>query len=495
MNCRTLLPLLAVLAIVPAATSAQSHSGGIATHEPHLFAAADFDIDPAAVTYTRDIAPILQRSCQNCHWAGGGAPMSLTTYAEVRRYAQRIKDRTAIRDRMGAMPPFFVEKDIGIDAFVSDYSLSDEELALIQAWADNGAPEGNPAHLPPPLDFNVSGEWTLGEPDLVVLGPDITMPAIGPDRWGDVGTVPTGLTEDRYVKSVEVREVNDIPTEGGTSTVGGRYIFHHMTYTSGVLNEEGTSVGSQRTSWPIHEVGRNADVFPEKGGRLLPANSVLSLANSHLHSNGRETTGRLEFGFTFFPRGYEPEYTRTGPRLGNGIDIDVAANQPAQEFHSFVTLEEHTKIIAIEPHLHAPGYRMCIEAIWGHNQYTLNCVGYDHNWVKQYIYEDDAAPLLPKGTILHIIGFLDTTPENPNVADARNWAGGGRRSVSNMFIDLGYSVVLNEEQFQAEMAERRAKMADRNDFDVGCPLCWAPEIMTAQDDDQDDATQASREQQ
>jgi hypothetical protein len=58
---------------------------------------------------------------------------------------------------------------------------------------------------------------------------------------------------------------------------------------------------------------------------------------------------------------------------------------------------------------------MCIEAIWGHNQYTLNCVGYDHNWVKQYIYEDDAAPLLPKGTILHIIGFLDTTPENPEL--------------------------------------------------------------------------------
>jgi len=127
---------------------------------------------------------------------------------------------------------------------------------------------------------------------------------------------------------------------------------------------------------------------------------------------------------------------------------------------------------------------MCIEAIWGHNQFTLNCVGYDHNWVKQYIYKDDAAPLLPKGTILHVIGFLDTTENNPNVADARNWAGGGRRSVSNMFIDLGYSVELTEEQFQAEMAKRRTMMADRNDFDVGCPLCWAPELMTADDDQQ-----------
>ena len=120
---------------------------------------------------------------------------------------------------------------------------------------------------------------------------------------------------------------------------------------------------------------------------------------------------------------------------------------------------------------------MCLEAIWGMNIQQLNCVGYDHNWVKQYIYEDDAAPLLPKGTILHLIGFLDTTPANKNLADPRNWAGGGRRSVSNMFIDLGYSVALTEEQFQAEMAKRRAKMKSRNDYDIGCPLCWAPPVV------------------
>jgi hypothetical protein len=104
----------------------------------------------------------------------------------------------------------------------------------------------------------------------------------------------------------------------------------------------------------------------------------------------------------------------------------------------------------------------------------LNCVGYDHNWVKQYVYEDDAAPLLPKGTILHIVGFLDTTAGNENLADNRNWAGGGRRSVANMFIDLGYAVELTEKQFQDEMAERRAAMESRNEYDVGCPLCWAP---------------------
>ena len=86
---------------------------------------------------------------------------------------------------------------------------------------------------------------------------------------------------------------------------------------------------------------------------------------------------------------------------------------------------------------------------------------------------EDAAPLLPKGTILHIIGFLDTSEANPNVADPRNWAGGGRRSVANMFIDLGQHARLTEEQFQAALAERRAKMKSRNEYDVGCFLCWA----------------------
>jgi len=229
-------------------------------------------------------------------------------------------------------------------------------------------------------------------------------------------------------------------------------------------------------SWPIHEVGRNADIFPEKAGRLLHANSALHLEAAHMHSNGRETSAYLEFGIIFFPRDYVPEYGRRGPRTGNGIDIDIVPNKANQEVHNYVVLQEHTKIIAFEPHLHAPGVRMCMEAIWGHNQFTLNCVGYDHNWVKQYVYEDEYAPLLPKGTILHTIGYLDTTSANPNLADPRNWAGGGRRSVSNMFIDLGYSVSLTEEQFQAEMATRRERLKDRNEYDIACPLCWAPVI-------------------
>ena len=477
MKTRLLAGSVMALLLMPVAATAQSLAGSDPHPDVHLYAAADFGIDPQEVTFTKDIAPILQRSCQSCHRADGGAPMPLTTYQEVRPSTRSIKLRTSIRDRMGAMPPFFLEKDLGILEFKDDPSLSDEELAKIQAWADNGAPRGDPADMPPPREFAKVDEWTIGEPDLVLRSREMTVPAIGPDRWGDIGLLPTGLTEDRYVKAVEVREINDISADTASATVGGRYVFHHMTYSSGVLNEDGTGiVGDTRTRWPIHEVGRNADIFPEKFGTLLQAKSALHLGASHIHPNGtQETTAHLEFGFVFHPRGYTPEYgNRARMRLGNGTDIDVVAGRAGQEFHAFTVLEQHTKIVAFEPHLHAPGTRMCLEAIWGSNHFTLNCAGYDHNWVKQYVYEDDAAPLLPKGTIMHVIGFLDTTAANENVADNRNWAGGGRRSVANMFIDLGYSVELTEEQFQSEMAERRAKMTSRNDYDVGCPLCWAP---------------------
>jgi mono/diheme cytochrome c family protein len=437
---------------------------------------------PGEVTFTRDIAPILQRSCQQCHRADGVAPMSLVTYEDARPWARSIKTKTGLRNQKGAMPPWFVEKNIGIQKFKNDVSLSEEEIATIAKWVDSGAPRGNPADMPPPLHFESTDKWTIGEPDLVLRSADVTVPAMGPDKWGSLGLVPTGLTEDRYASAVEVREVNDIPKSGATNTVGGRYGFHHMTYSSVVQSDRGPNAGEvegSASSWPIHEVGRNADVFPPEAGRLLAANSALSLDAYHLHSNGRETKAHLEFAFKFFPKGYKPQYRRSTLRLGNGIDIDVRPNQANQELHAYATLQEHTKIIAFEPHLHAPGVRMCLEAIWGHNIQTLNCVGYDHNWVKQYVYDDDAAPLLPKGTIVHLIGFLDTTPANKNPADPRNWAGGGRRSIANMFIDLGYSVALTEEQFQAEMAKRRKNMKSRNDYDIGCPLCWAPPSQTA----------------
>jgi hypothetical protein len=430
------------------------------------------------ITFHKDIEPILQRSCQNCHRDGGAGPMPLVTYDQVAPYAGLIEYKTGLRDRAGAMPPWYMEKNIGIQSYKDDPSLNDEEIAAISSWARSGTPKGDLADAPESLVFDDSLKWQAGEPDLVVVMNDVTKLAGTPDWWGEIDYRPTGLTEDRYVKSVEVVEVNDVDNQSGAGreTVGGRYIFHHMIWGTAELNENGERPAGQISlPWPVHEVGRNADIFDESAGRLLKAGSWIVSDSVHLHSNGRDTTGHLEVGFTFHDRGYQPKYQNAFIGLGNGVDISIQGNQKDQELHAYTVLNQHTKVITFEPHLHAPGERMCLEAIWGYTIETLSCVGYDHNWVRGYPYTEDAAPLLPKGTILHITGYMNNTDTNPNVPDPRNWQGSGNRSVTNMFIDLGIRVTMTDEQFQEAMAERRQRLnLGPNDHVIGCPLCLAP---------------------
>jgi hypothetical protein len=376
------------------------------------------------------------------------------------------------------MPPWYVEKNIGIQHFQNDPSLSDREIAMIAKWADGGAPRGNPADMPPPRTWDDSGKWAIGTPDLVVKTTDLVVKGGAPDWWGEIPRVPTGLTEDRYVTALEVKEVNDVPKDGsGRATVGGRFVFHHMIWSTRVL-KEGEEVTAEQlafdtdssTGWPVHEVGRNADFFDPKAARLLRAGSYVVSDSVHLHSNGRDTKAHLEIGFKFAPKGFTPAYKRASYALGNGVDIDIRSMEANQQLHAYAVLPENTKIMSFEPHLHAPGMRMCLEAIWGYNIQTLNCVGYDHNWVRGYHYADDSAPLLPKGAIVHIIGFMDNSPTNKNVPDPRNWQGSGNRSVANMFIDLGNRVALTDEQFRAEM-EKRIATDPGKDVYLGCPLC------------------------
>jgi hypothetical protein len=471
---------MAAAAVIAAAGGSPAR---LAADSPHGDQQAPAATAPE-VTYTKHIAPILQRSCENCHRANGVAPMSLSTYEEVRPWARAIKQRTGVGPKAGVMPPWYVEREIGIQHFKNDPSLTEEEIAVIGKWADNGAPRGNPAEMPPARVWNERTKWAIGEPDLVVRTEEITVKAGAPDWWGEIAPTPTGLTEDRYVSAVEVREVNDVDTSGsGRQTVGGRYVFHHMIWQSRPLDLKdeidptdpfagltGTSPGT--TTWPVHEVGREPDFFDPKSARLLKAGSSVISDSVHLHSNGRDTKARLEIGFKFMPKGYKPEYRASRVSLGNGVDIDIKANQSGQELHAYTVLTEHTKILSFEPHLHAPGARMCLEASWGYSTQTINCVGYDHNWVRGYDYDDDHAPLLPKGTILHIIGYMDNSPKNKNVPDPRNWQGSGNRSVANMFIDLGNRVSLTDEQFMAEMRARREKLKlTRSSVMIGCPLC------------------------
>src|SRR5512134_2878816 len=119
---------------------------------------------PPTHTYTKDVAPIMQRSCQTCHRPGTNAPMSLLTYEDVRPWARAIKNKVTQR----LMPPWHIERNVGIQQFKDDPSLSDAEIATIASWVDAGAPRGNPGDLPAPPSFPDDEAWHIGTPDLIV---------------------------------------------------------------------------------------------------------------------------------------------------------------------------------------------------------------------------------------------------------------------------------------------------------------------------------------
>ena len=446
--------------------------------------------DAAEVTWSKDIAPILQRSCQQCHRPDGGAPMSLITYEDTRPWARSIKARTGLRDKPDAMPPWYIEKNVGIQAYKGDISLSADEIAAIARWADNGAPRGNPAAAPPPLEFAAASVWTIGEPDLIVSSPAMEVGASDPDWWGPVGVVETGLPEDRYVAAVEQKEINNREPATGRETVGSRWVLHHMiwntTHPDQPTGEELAALKesdpeayaaalaerSNQGFWPVHEVGRNADYFDPKAGPRLRADSSISFHSAHLHSVGAHTTARLDIGFKFHPRGYTPEYTNR-VLLSGTKHLDVRGGVGNQKIESFEALPEHTKLTVFEPHLHAAGVRMCLDAIYTSGVIeTLSCSGYNHSWVRVYPYEDHAAPLLPRGTILRTTGYFDTTPGNRNVADGRNWTGLGHRSIDQMLSNIAQGNYLTEEQYAAEIAQRREMLdLQPGQYVLGCPGC------------------------
>ena len=149
-------------------------------------------------TFSKDVLPIMQRSCQNCHRPDTAAPMSFLTYQEVRPWAKSIKLRVTTRQ----MPPWHIDRSIG--EYLDDPSLSDEEIDTISRWVDGGALQGNPADAPPPLKFTPADEWIYGEPDLVVqMQKGFTIPATGPDFLPSEVVDPR-LTEDRYVKWIQI---------------------------------------------------------------------------------------------------------------------------------------------------------------------------------------------------------------------------------------------------------------------------------------------------
>ena len=447
------------------------------------------------VTFAKDIAPILQKSCQQCHRPDSIAPMSLISYEQVRQWARAIKQRTQLAHvpgMRGVMPPWLYERNVGIQKLREDMALSDAEIATIAKWVDSGAPQGDPADLPQPRTFVDNSRWFLGKPDLIVSSPTMLVKGVGPDWWGDFGETQADIPEDRYASAVEYKETSEITksagvlkSTGSANTYAGQgktsiFVFHHGSVAVRRPSADGLEGSDPEAAGgagqlSLHEVGRNGDVFAPDAGKLVPAKGIF-LWNAHVHSPGIPGADRnavLNIGLKLHPKGYTPKYREASIQLAS-TELEIRPDADNQRYDAYWVAPQSFKLLNFEPHLHATGMRMCIEAIYQRSIETLSCAGYDHNWVRNYQYDDSVAPLLPKGTILHITAWFDGTKKNSNIVEPRNTTVWGRRSVQNMFGVFNKAFFLTDEQYQQEIAKRREYLTSTQGWDalIGCPGCW-----------------------
>ena len=430
-------------------------------------------------TFTKDVAPILQEKCQSCHRTGYIAPMSLVTYQEARPWAKAIKDRVSKRQ----MPPWHIDKSVGIQEFTNDRSLTDAQIDTIVKWVDAGAPQGDAKDMPVAKVWPDESKWNFAEkfggvPDLIVKSPLYKVNAVAMDAWYKP-SVETGLTEPRWVRAIEIRP----------STVKGRRVTHHALArlsqsegaaaaptvgTSATTAAPGAAVGAGDTlaaaagaglfmEWAV---GKQGEIMrPNSGKLMLPGSKIIF--EIHYHAVGEEITDQVELGIYFYPKGQEPKYRQTlglfSSVAGGARNIDIA---PESTFvsQSFTTLRQNGRVENFQPHMHLRGKAMSLEAILPNGTTTiLSYVDhFDFNWMTNYIYADDAAPLLPKGTILKVTSWYDNTSNNKNNPDSNQWVGFGDRTVDEMghaWINLTY---MSDEDFAAEQAKRRTATANKN---------------------------------
>jgi hypothetical protein len=395
---------------------------------------------PPGVTFTKDVAPILQQSCQNCHRPGSIAPMSLLTYEDARPYARSIRDRVERRQ----MPPWHVDKTVGIRRFKDDPSLSDGEIATIAAWVDGGAARGNPADMPPPRAFDDSDRWHIGKPDLVVPMPkEFTVKPAAADWWG-IFVADSGLTEDRYIKAVEAKPLP-----------AARRVVHHAVET--LVYEDGSSGGGTLVEYAV---GKNGDVFPEGSGKLMKAGAKVRF-NMHYHAIGEPVLDRTSVGIVFYPKGVVPRHVITTVLAPNQDDLDIPAGADNVRSDAYIKFDKATHLVGFMPHMHNRGKKQCIEAIFPDMHVEqLNCVNYDFNWQIVYNYADDAAPLFPAGTIVHVISWHDNSAANKYNPDPRNWVGFGNRTTDDMSRHWLTYYSMTDEEYKAELAARTTRKSD-----------------------------------
>jgi len=370
-----------------------------------------------AVTFTRDVAPILHAKCASCHRPGEVAPMPLRTFEEARPYARSIKEKVVNR----SMPPWGADRGVG--RFSNDPSLTPAQVQTVSDWVDAGAPQGDPKDMPALPAF--TDGWQLGEPDLVVELPEVQIPATG----GDIFPTPNisiPLKEDRWIRAVEVRP-------------GNRQVTHHtVIFASAAINpmminiDNPVDLSGLFNVLAVWAVGTPATVYPEGMGRWLRKGQMLR-TNLHYHPNGTPQTDRTKVGFYFGKGELKKEVAAA---LAGNMSFTIPANAPNHELRGYYIVDQDITVVSLFPHMHLRGKDMKMTATYpdGRRETLLNVPAYDFNW--QLFYYPSQRISLPRGTQVELVSHYDNSATNRHNPDPARRVTFGEDSNSEMMFGM-----------------------------------------------------------
>ena len=359
-----------------------------------------------APTFAADVAPILYESCVACHRPNHLAPMSLITYDDVRPWARAVKSKVVSRE----MPPWGA--DSSVRAYKNDVSLSEDEIDVIAAWVDGGAPRGNDAELPEVPEF--AEGWSIGEPDLVftMLEP-FAVPADGTVPYSYV-TVPTNLQEDTWISAHEFRP-------------GDRRVIHHVI--SEVLEDDGVPATAEvklqrdrsRTRARGARVGgyvpnRLGTVYEDGVAVRLPAGADIE-AQMHYTTIGEPVLDQSSWGVVVAPAPAGADRRQAGGGAVANLLFRIEPGNPAYEIRAKRQIEEPAYLASMMPHMHVRGKsaKYIVRYPDGTEEVALWVPNYDFNWQLRYQLEEPI--LMPAGSTLEAVFTYDNSANNRHNPD------------------------------------------------------------------------------
>ena len=416
-----------------------------------------FPLILSAQTYTNEVATIINDNCVVCHRSGGIGPMGFETYEQVRPWAPLISLKVMKRE----MPPYAYDHGIGIQDLQGDWRLSQKDIDTVVEWVDTGARYGDPDKVVQPVNLGDPEAWSFeadfGAPDSIIASVAIDIPASGNDLWHK-HNVPTGLTEDRCIKAIQVKPRGN-----------AKAVVHHAN--SSIITEGGR-VGMLTE----YAMGKWGEIVPAGVCRTIPANAEVAW-DIHMFPGGLGAMAPgsvirdnvVEIGLWLYSEeeSQELKYKQDLSlyRLGDQDDIVIPPHgyYMTQGFHSF---DHPVRLDSFQPHGHLRMNAASLEIFYpetGRTEQISQVSNWSATWHHSHLYDPDVAPLLPAGAVIILKQWYDNTEANPNNPDPDMWVMGGSRTGDEMthawlaithLDDEGYKKLKDERNGTVEIANR-----------------------------------------